>query len=58
MGGFASWMRLQSEEEMGHAMRLFDYILNRDGRVELQSIGKPQAKFQIFKRDVSDSAGP
>lgn len=46
MGGFATWMRLQSEEELGHAMRLFDYVLNRDGRVVLQSIGKPQTKFK------------
>lgn len=46
MGGFATWMRLQSQEELGHAMRIFDYILNRDGRVVLQSIGKPQTKFK------------
>lgn len=46
MGGFATWMRLQSEEELGHAMRLFDYVLNRDGRVVLQSIGEPQTKFK------------
>lgn len=49
MQGFASWMRLQSQEELGHAMRLFDYILNRDARVELQSIGKPQNKFKSLK---------
>ena len=49
MGGFANWMRLQSHEELGHAMRLFDYILNRDGRVVLQTIGKPQTKFKSLK---------
>ena len=49
MGGFANWMRLQSQEELGHAMRLFDYILNRDGRVVLQTIGKPQTKFKSLK---------
>jgi len=49
MGGFANWMRLQSQEELGHAMRLFDYLLNRDGRVVLQSIGKPQTKFKSLK---------
>jgi len=49
MGGFANWMRLQSQEELGHAMRLFDYVLNRDGRVVLQSIGKPQTKFKSLK---------
>ena len=49
MGGFANWMRLQSHEELGHAMRLFDYVLNRDGRVVLQTIGKPQTKFKSLK---------
>ena len=49
MGGFATWMRLQSQEELGHAMRIFDYVLNRDGRVVLQSIGKPQTKFKSLK---------
>jgi ferritin len=49
MQGFATWMRLQSQEELGHAMRLFDYILNRDGRVVLQSIAKPQTKFKSLK---------
>ena len=29
--GFAKWMRVQSEEEYGHAMKLFDY-LKRTGR--------------------------
>ena len=46
MKGFASWLRKQSEEELVHAMRLYDYVLNRDGRVVLQSIDKPQAKFK------------
>jgi ferritin len=43
--GFASWMRAQAQEELGHAIRLFDYVLHRGGRVELQAIGKPPAKF-------------
>lgn len=46
MRGFASWLRKQSEEELGHAMRLFDYVIDRDGHVLLQSIDKPQSKFK------------
>lgn len=46
MQGFANWMRLQSQEELAHAMRIFNYILDRDGRVVLQSIDKPQTKFK------------
>ncbi len=43
--GFAHWMRMQSEEERGHAMRLFDYVLERGGRPQLQSIDEPPTSF-------------
>lgn len=46
MRGFASWLRNQSREELDHATRLFDYVIDRDGRVILQSIDKPQSKFK------------
>lgn len=44
--GFAAWLRRQSTEELVHAMRLFDYMIDRDANVVLQSISKPQAKFK------------
>lgn len=43
--GFAEWLRRQSEEELTHAMRLFDYMLDRDGRVVLDTIGQPPSEF-------------
>ena len=43
--GFGKWMRKQSEEENAHAMKLFDFVLDRDGRVELGAIAKPKASF-------------
>ncbi|HEX2090836.1 MAG TPA: ferritin [Longimicrobiaceae bacterium] len=43
--GFARWMRLQAKEEQGHAMRLFDYLLNRGARVELGAIEAPPPSF-------------
>lgn len=43
--GFAHWMKLQYDEEIGHVMRFFNFILDRGGRVELQSIDKPPADF-------------
>ena len=43
--GFASWMRLQAQEEAAHAMRLFDYVLRRGGRVELHGIDAPPTDF-------------
>jgi len=51
--GFAHWMNHQAEEEMGHAMKLFDYVLERGGHVELTGIAAPAKKlgtpFQVFE---------
>jgi len=39
--GFARWMRSQSEEEAQHAMRLYRYLLERGGHVELGEVVAP-----------------
>lgn len=44
--GCAHWMRLQYAEEVGHALRLFDYVHDREGSVALQAIDQPGAKFK------------
>jgi ferritin len=44
--GCAKWLRLQSQEERGHAMRLFDFLLARDGKVALKAISEPNMKFK------------
>ena len=46
LSGFASWMRVQSTEEYGHAMKFYGYVIERNGHVELAPIDKPQAKFK------------
>lgn len=43
--GFAHWMRLQSQEEYGHAMKIFSFINDRDGQVELKTIQQPPTTF-------------
>lgn len=43
--GSAAWMRKQAREEVGHAMKLFDFVHDRDGKVTLQAIAQPQAAF-------------
>ena len=45
LSGCASWMRQQAQEEVEHAMRLFDYICDRGGRVTLLAIDQPKADF-------------
>ncbi len=43
--GFASWCRAQYEEEIAHSMRLFQYLLDRDGQVILDTIKAPRMHF-------------
>ena len=43
--GFAHWMRLQSQEEVEHAMKFFDFVNERSGRVVLQAIDQPPVEF-------------
>jgi ferritin len=45
--GFASWMRIQAKEEQEHAMKFFDHILERGGKVTLQSIDQPPVEFGL-----------
>lgn len=40
--GFVNWFKLQYTEELAHADRFFNYILERDGTVELEAIGRPE----------------
>ncbi len=42
LSGFAKWMRAQAQEELMHAMKFYDYIVLRGGRVSLSSIDEPQ----------------
>lgn len=45
LGGFAHWMRMQREEEIAHAMKIFDFVQDRDGRISLQALDKPPSDF-------------
>lgn len=43
--GFATWLKVQHQEEMSHAMKLYDFLLERGGAVSLQAIEAPPAEF-------------
>jgi ferritin len=53
--GLARWMRAQAQEETKHAMKIFDHVLDRGGKVALQQLGQPPADF-TSPRDVFDQA--
>lgn len=46
LSGFANWMHVQSQEEMVHAMKLYDFINDRGGKVALLAIEAPQAEWE------------
>jgi ferritin len=40
--GFVNWFKMQYQEELAHADRFFNYVLERDGDVTLTAIAKPE----------------
>lgn len=44
--GFANWMRVQTQEELTHAMKIYDYVNERGGRVTLKSIAEPPTEWK------------
>lgn len=42
LDGFATWMQLQAQEEVEHAMRIFRFLNDRGGRVKLGAIEEPK----------------
>jgi ferritin len=40
LSGFATWMIMQAQEEVNHAMRIYNHVIERGGRVLLEAIDK------------------
>lgn len=53
LNGFANWMRVQTQEEVAHAMKIYGFIDERGGRITLKAIEGPQTKWDsplaVFK---------
>ena len=45
LSGFAHWMRVQETEEREHAMKFYDFILERGGKVTLKAIDAPKTEW-------------
>jgi ferritin len=46
LNGFSHWMRIQHSEELVHANKLFDYLLQRDGEVTITAVAAPPQKWK------------
>jgi ferritin len=55
--GFAHWMRAQTNEEMEHAMKFYNFVHSRGGRVVLEAIEKPPVEFDgptsVFEKTLA-----
>ncbi|MDP3452815.1 MAG: ferritin, partial [Bacteroidales bacterium] len=49
LSGFANWMRVQYQEEMSHALKIFDYIISRGGVAKLEPIAAVQTEWKDIK---------
>jgi ferritin len=45
MPGAAKWLGMQAQEEQEHAMKLYEYVHDRGGKVVLQAIPQPPAEY-------------
>jgi len=46
LSGFASWMHVQAREEELHVHKIFNFIVERGGRVVLEAIEKPPTEWK------------
>jgi ferritin len=45
LDGFATWMFYQAQEELTHALKFYDFINSRGGRVKLMQVDAPPAQW-------------
>ena len=55
--GCGHWLRLQSAEEHGHGLKLFNFVLARNHQVRLAPIAQPTSDFgsvnEVFERALA-----
>jgi ferritin len=55
--GMANFMKVQGEEERFHAMKFYDFINDRGGRVVLKAIEQPEVEFEnvldVFEKSLN-----
>jgi ferritin len=55
--GFANWMKVQYQEEAAHALKFFNYLTERNGRVVLKAVAQVPVDFDgivdVFEKTLS-----
>lgn len=56
LSGFANWMKVQYQEESAHAIKFFNYLTERGGRVTLKAVAQVPVDFDgvvdIFEKTL------
>jgi len=53
--GFANWMELQYQEELDHAKKFYDYIVDRGDKVILQAIDTPKNEWKSTEEVIKQT---
>ncbi len=54
LAGFAKFFRKHAEEELSHAMKIYNYIIDRGGEVELYEISAPKSTWRDVAEVIED----
>ena len=55
--GFANWLKMQTQEEVFHAMKIYGYILERGEKVKLTTIEEPKIEWKDLEEIFSAALG-
>ena len=53
--GFANWFKIQSQEEYGHALKFYGFIVQTGGVVKLKQIGAPKTNWKSVMEAFKDT---
>lgn len=57
LSGFAHWMKIQYQEEAAHTLKFFNYLIERNGKVELKAIAQVPVNFNgivdVFEKTLA-----
>ncbi len=54
LAGFSNWMKVQAQEEMMHAMKIYNFIYDKGGAVTLTAIDAPETQWESPEAAVQD----
>jgi ferritin len=59
--GFSHWMRVQYQEETAHALKIYDFLITRGGKVVIKDIAAPPTSWnsvlELFEATLTHEQG-